>query len=546
MNPESESRRMAPKEPIVSAAAGRIAEAVPSPCDAGGGISIDFRSAEFNHTDDLNDYSGNYRSFQPLDGIVTADMRHQMERRRDRDMIESCADDAAPVKIVETINDTADAIEASPPLTVISKGRTLIVDRDAERAIACGKLLSDQGLTCTLLVMAKGSPDVSSSRFGSLALLEVNAASITGAFGGFSATVTVKGEQRDLTGWLDNEAIIFDLVLDLQSVPSYRGDILPMGYYAPGPDPANLGEAMRELPEMRGRFHKPQFTAFRESRCIHGRSRTRDCSRCMAVCPFGAIRSVDRKISINHYLCQGCGGCALVCPTDAIRMLHPSREELLSLLRSRLEDRSAGAGFPPTLIISGRETLDRADLAGAGEKTDDGIVHLEVEQIGHVGLEMLLAALTYGAGRVVVACGPQDPPNIRQALEWQTRMAGAILRGLGMPEENCRFAVGPPENSDSPKAVFKPTELDAASPQSSAADTGIPCQSGQADTRPQGNPASRRSIRRATSMAPAAGRLSLRRRDGRPRCLHPVHGMRSRLSLRRLACGRRCAAARIS
>ena len=48
---------------------------------------------------------------------------------------------------------------------------------------------------------------------------------------------------------------------------------------------------------------------------------------------------------------------------------------------------------------------------------------------------MLLAALAYGAGRVVVACGPQDPPTIRQAVEWQTRMAGAILQGLGMPEE---------------------------------------------------------------------------------------------------------------
>ena len=38
-----------------------------------------------------------------------------------------------------------------------------------------------------------------------------------------------------------------------------------MGYYAPGADPASLDEAMRELPEMRGRFQKPQFIAFRET-----------------------------------------------------------------------------------------------------------------------------------------------------------------------------------------------------------------------------------------------------------------------------------------
>jgi ferredoxin len=422
---------------------------------------IDFHSGEFNRRDDLNDYSGNYRSFLPLDGVVTADMRHQVERRHDRDMIDSCVDDTAPVKKIETIRDTAEAIEAAPPLTVISHGRTLIIDTDAERAIVCGKLLSDHGLTCTLLAIKKGPPDASYSKLGSLALLEVNAASITGAFGGFSATVTINGNQRDLTEWFDNKTITFDLVLDLQSIPSFAGDSLPMGYYAPGPDPVKFNEAMMELPEMRGRFNKPQFTIFRENHCIHGRSRTRDCRQCLTVCPFGAIQSINRKVSINHYLCQGCGGCALVCPADAIRMIQPSQRELLDMLWSRLENRSAGAGVPPTLVISGMETLDRNDMAGMNEIMDDGAVHLEVEQIGHASLEILLTALTCGAGKVVVACGPQDPPTIRKAVEWQTRMAGAILRGLGISEEKIRVALVPAENSDTSKAFFKVTDLNA-------------------------------------------------------------------------------------
>ena len=281
-----------------------------------------------------------------------------------------------------------------------------------------------------------------------LRVLEVNAASITGAFGGFSATVTVEGEQRDLTEWFDKDAITFDLVLDLQSTPSFAGDRLPMGYYAPGADLASLDEAMRELPEMRGRFHKPQFNAFLGDRCIHGRSRTRDCRRCVEVCPFGAVQSTARNISINHYLCQGCGGCALVCPTEAIRRVQPSPEELLNTLWDRLKNRSEGDGYPPTLVISAGETPDRNSLAGNDGEMADGAVHLEVEQIGHVGLEMLLAAVASGAGRVVVVCGPQDPPTIRKAVEWQTQMAGAILQGLGMPEDEIRFAVVPPEDGD--------------------------------------------------------------------------------------------------
>ena len=64
--------------------------------DASGAV-IDFHSPEFNRTDELNDCSGNYRLFEPLDGIVTSDMRHQMDRRRHQDMVDPCrGDDASP------------------------------------------------------------------------------------------------------------------------------------------------------------------------------------------------------------------------------------------------------------------------------------------------------------------------------------------------------------------------------------------------------------------------------------------------------------------
>jgi ferredoxin len=439
------------EKPAVSAIVVRK-EAVPlSMHDTVGGIAINFHSAEFNCIDDLNDCSGNYRTFQPLDGVVTADMRHQMERRRNRDDVDSCGKEAPVSKKMEAKSGEPEPVEALPLLTVISEGRTLIIDTDSERAIACCKLLTDQLLTCTLLVTKSASADASFSRLGRLALLEVNAVSIIGAFGGFSATVTLNGDQKQLTEWFGKEAVTFDLVLDFQSTPSFAGDRLPMGYYAPGPNPVNLNEVMAELPEMRGRFNKPQFTAFLKNRCIHGRSRTLDCRQCLVVCPFGAIQSVDRTISIDHYRCQGCGGCAMVCPADAIHMIHPSPEELLSILRHTLEDRLAGAACPPTLVIMDLEAVDGHQLPGMDEGNHDHRINFVVEQIGHVGLEMLLAALAYGAGAVVVACGAQNPPSIRKAAQWQAQMGSAILRGFGMPEDKIRFAVIPPENNRSEK-----------------------------------------------------------------------------------------------
>lgn len=417
----------------------------PSAYGTPGGIAIDFHSAEFNRTDDLNDCSGNYRTFQSLDGVFTADMRHQLERRSDRGADAAVAEEAAPPKGAEQEASAPETFEAVPPLTVISQGRTLIIDTDTGRSLACCKRLSELGLTCTLLVTKAAAPDASPSRFDQFPLLEVDAVSITGAFGGFTALVTARGDQRPLSERLGDEASVFDLVLDLQSTPSYAGECLPMGYYAPGTNSADLPEVMAELPEMQGRFHRPQFTSFQKSRCFHGRSRTHDCRRCLEVCPFGAIQSADRAISIDHYRCQGCGGCNMVCPADAIHLVRPSREELQGILRETLEGRPAGAA--PTLVISDRETGDGQEFPRVDEGDHNHRVNFGVEQIGHAGLETLLAALAYGAGAVVVACGAQTPPKIREAAEREAQMGRAILRGLGMTEEKIRFVVIPPDNA---------------------------------------------------------------------------------------------------
>lgn len=431
----------------------------PAAYETSGGMIINFHSAEFSRTDDLNDCSGNYRTFETLDGVVTADMRHQLERRSGGEKaVVTAADDEAPRRGGEREPSVPETFEAAQPLTVISRGRTLIVGADAEASIACGKRLSEQGLACTLLVTGnRAAPAPSLSRLDQFPLLEIDAVSVTGAFGGFAALATSKGEQRPLSEWLGNEASVFDLVLDLQSIPSYAGECLPMGYYAPGTNPATLPEVMAELPEMRGRFCRPQFTVFLKDRCLHGRSRSRDCRRCVAVCPFGAVRSADRAISIDHYRCQGCGGCAMVCPADAIQMTHPPLEELLTILQSTLEERPAGAAVPPILVISDRETTDGQGLSGVNEADHDRRLHFAVEQIGHAGLELLLAALAYGAGAVAVACGAQNPPEIRKAAEWQVHMGRAILRGLGMPEGNLSFAAIPPESRHAENVPFPAT-----------------------------------------------------------------------------------------
>ncbi len=455
MKQENESSNLSPEKIPNPNKAGRHSEIPPAARAKSDEVTIDFHSVEFNRIDDLSDCTGNYRSFQSLEGVVTAHERHQIELRRKREAFDPSSDRPAYSRKSKTENGDAEVLEAGVSLTVISEGRTLIIDTNAERAMTCGKTLRDHRLPCTLLVTGSTFPNASASRLARIKCLHVDSVSVTGAFGGFSATVTVEGSEKPLAEWFD-DAAIFDLVLDLQPAPSFAGGRLPLGYYAPGSNPAALDEAMVELPEMRGRFKKPQFVAFHGSRCFHGRSRSHDCRRCLEICPVGAIRSVDRRIFINHYVCQGCGGCALVCPAEAITVVQPSQKELLNSLRSSLERRSADGVSPLSLVISD-SAFDASNRSPeTNECGGDRRIFFEVGQIAYVRIELLLSALAYGAKGVLVGCDSQNPPALREAVEFQVQVARAILQGLGLGEGRIRFLVISPRDANFPKAVPQP------------------------------------------------------------------------------------------
>ena len=217
------------------------------------------------------------------------------------------------------------------------------------------------------------------------------------------------------------------------------------------------GSDDREPTEMPGLFEEAQPISFLERRCFHGRSRARDCHQCLDVCPCGALESTGRAISIKYHLCRACGGCALVCPSDAIRVMRPSKAELIDLLRTALEQTPAGAESAPALVISDAKENTGCDLSGKDQACDDRTVYVQVEQIAHVGMEVLLAAIALGSGPVVVACSPRNPPTIEDAVKWQVEMTRALLRGLGLPQDTCRFTTIPPAAMDPDTGGDKPT-----------------------------------------------------------------------------------------
>jgi ferredoxin len=456
MKREKASARTSSIKPC-DAGRSEVKRQTPAPVDYASGI--DFHTAEFNRADDLNDCSGNYRSFETLDGIATTHERHQIELRRSRNASDQSWNGSAPSQVPKFQGHNTEKVEAATPVTLISEGRTLIIDTNAERAIACGRILGDRHLSCTLLITGKASEGPSPPGPGRPRLLRVDSVSISGAFGGFAAIVASGGKVESLTHRLANAAT-FDLVLDLQPIPAFAGNRLPLGYYAPGPDPVALEEAIAEIPEMRGQFQKPQFVSLHRDRCFHGRSRARDCCRCLEICPVGAIQSADRKISINHYLCQGCGGCALVCPADAISIVQPSQEELLDALRNRLQHRSANEDSPLTVVISDEEPVVDDGPQESDEPGRTRTLHFKVGQIAHVRLEMVLAILAYGAEAVLVVSGPRNPFTIKKAVKRHVQMARAILHELGLGEERIQIVDASPVSTDFTTPFQRPAGLE--------------------------------------------------------------------------------------
>ncbi len=415
---------------------------------------LDFLSSEFNSIDELDDNIDNYRSFQSLAGIVTSDMRHQQKRKQPESGLGVAETKEEEIDEDESYSGGAVDTQESSSLTIISKGRILIVDTDPARAITYAEFLNGNGLSCTLCVSSCSGVDCSASRIGSFPLVKVESVSISGAFGSFSAIVPETGGGKadlfTLIGHLSSETgqstAVFDLILDLQPIPSFSGKQLPLGYYAPGEDKIRIEAALLELPEMRGRFRKPQLSRWLENRCLHGRSRFLECSRCLQICPVGAISSENGKITLDHYLCQGCGACALVCPADAIHLLSPAQEDLLSglvgaLSKAMAEEDTANMKntLPDMYIYDGN--IEESSFRDSIRSTAAESIFFEIEEIGRAGLDMLLVALAYGAGSVTLVCDSGRPVEIQDALKQQVELGSAILRGLQMPPDCLHFII---------------------------------------------------------------------------------------------------------
>jgi ferredoxin len=144
-----------------------------------------------------------------------------------------------------------------------------------------------------------------------------------------------------------------DLILDLTGeTPLFTGHEKRDGYFRPDPgDPVAVQKALFELSDMVGEFAKPRYVDFHSDLCAHSRSRKTGCSRCIDVCPAGAISPDGDVVAFDPYICGGCGACNSVCPTGAAHYTFPATATLIERLTAMMQAYRDAGGRHATLFV---------------------------------------------------------------------------------------------------------------------------------------------------------------------------------------------------
>jgi len=342
----------------------------------------------------------------------------------------------------------------TPVRDVESAGVCLILGRGEAAVAAAGRLAERLAVTCLL---EETPEDLTPAGSFDLALGRLRRA--TGALGRFEIVVDGYAPQRPggrgalrFTTPKDGAASSCDIILDLRGAgPLFPAAHKRNGYLRADPrDPAAVERAIAEAAELQGSFEQPLYIRCTESLCAHSRAGQTACTRCLDVCPTGAIVPAGEHVAIDPDICAGCGACAAVCPSGAAAYDDPAVEVLFRRLRTLASTyRKAGGKAPRALFHDafGAEMIALSARFGQGLPPD--VIPVEVANVEGVGHAEMLAALGVGFADVTALTGPRTDPLVPDR---EAGLAQAILAGLGRPADMVRLIA--PEDPDMLDAVL--------------------------------------------------------------------------------------------
>lgn len=377
----------------------------------------------------------------------------------------------AYAKIRETAGWSAEAASAGPKMAALlaaaaeplpdvstlpleSRGVALIYGRDAV-AVEAGRRLAEH-LDVTVLLTR---PDaVAPPHRSEFPVLRGTVRGGTGHLGAFelriddyalpapsSRTHLVFGPGRD------GARSTCDLVVDLTGgTPLFPAHELRNGYLRADPrDPAAVERAVMAASHLVGAFDTTRYIDFHADLCAHSRSRITGCTRCLEVCPTGAIVSAGDTVAIDPYVCAGCGSCASVCPTGAAAYALPPADALIRRLHVLLHAyRAAGGRDAVVLFHDGEHGEPLIDALGRhGEGLPANVLPVPVNAVTQLGPEIVAALFAYGAvGARMLVRG--RPTHDLASLHRTIALGDTLAQALGYGSETGHAVVSLIETDD--------------------------------------------------------------------------------------------------
>lgn len=218
-----------------------------------------------------------------------------------------------------------------------------------------------------------------------------------------------------------------DIILDLSGdTPLFPAPHKREGYLRADPGGLNaVADAVLEASQLVGTFEKPLYVATTPSLCAHSRAGQTGCTRCLDICPTGAIAPDGDHVTVDAMICAGCGACSAVCPSGAISYDAPPPDTLFRRIHTLASAYLDAGGEAPRLLVCdndfGTEMIALAARFSRGLPADT--IPLEVDALSGFGHAEMLAALAAGFVDVTILLAPKTE---RDAPERELALAAAI------------------------------------------------------------------------------------------------------------------------
>jgi ferredoxin len=374
---------------------------------------------------------------------------------------------AAGPKMAALLAAAAEPLPEVPFVALESEGVALILGRD-ERALEAGDLLKEH---LDVTVLLRSPAQIAPRRTTDFPVAKGTVRTAKGHLGAFEITVDDFAQPAPSSrgalafGPSRNGAVSrCDIILDLSGgTPLFPAADLRDGYLrADAGNPAAMFKAVLKARDLVGTFEKPRYITFTDDLCAHSRSRIVGCTRCLDLCPAGAITPAGNHVAIDAQVCAGCGQCAAVCPTGAAAYALPPADALMRKVRKLLTAYREAGGERPMLLLHddahGGALIDA--LARYGDGLPANVLPLAVNEVTQVGLETVAAAFAFGACavRFLLRARPRhDVAGLTRTIE----LVRPVLAGLGFDGERVASI-----ETDDPEALG--ASLRAVAPMQSA------------------------------------------------------------------------------